>query len=135
MDLFTCPNCNSVYSDVQDSCPACEADRDGRGGRLELDTTSRSAVARLGGLFGGILDAGAETHVLWCARGVCAVSAEVGLVWSRKTRSRVEDVRLVADAVVVTAGGGERRLRLADGEELTDVPQREGRAERGRRQR
>ncbi len=122
VDLFTCPNCFSAYADVQDVCPACEADRDGSGGRLELDTTARGAVARLGGLYGGILEAGPGLHVLWCARGVCVVSAEVGLVWRRETRTRVEDVRLLPGAVLVAAGGGERRLRLADGVEVEDRP-------------
>ena len=116
MELRTCPNCSSVYADVQDACPLCEADPEGRGGRLELDTTTRAAVARLGGLFGGILEAGEGLHVLWCAHGTCAVSDEAGLLWRRDARARVENVSVEEDLVRVEAGGDHQRLRLADGE-------------------
>jgi len=116
VELYTCPNCFSLYSDAQDACPLCEADREGEGGRVELDTTARAAVARLGGLYAGILEADGGTHVLWCARGVCAVSDRAGLLWACRTRSRVEDVALEDGFVRVEAGGEERRLDLAGGE-------------------
>ncbi len=103
MDLIGCRNCGTLFGDAHERCPACDADRSGAGGRVTLDVTARAAVARLGGLFGGILEAG-EDFVLWCARGVCVVSEERGLVWERSLGGRVDDVRLEQDAVRVARG-------------------------------
>jgi hypothetical protein len=116
MELVNCPNCFTVYAEVQDACPNCDADADGAGGRVQLDSAARTVVARLGGLFGGILEAGDGAHLFWCARGVCLWSEEVGLVWHRATAGRVEDVAVRPDGVRVSTGRRVAVLSLADGE-------------------
>ena len=114
MELLTCPNCTTVYGDANDVCPNCDADSSGDGGRLELDVTSRAAVARLGGLFGGILEDGSD-YVLWCGRGICLVSDEAGLLWERGIDGRVDGVRVTESSVLVSCGPFELVFDRTDG--------------------
>ena len=115
MELHTCPNCTTVYGDANEICPNCDADHGGDGGRVELDVTARAAVARLGGLYGGILEGDAGDYVLWCGHGVCLYSDEAGLLWERSIGSRVDGVRLQADQVSVSCGAFELVYDRRDG--------------------
>jgi hypothetical protein len=110
MELVTCPNCFAVYGDAHARCPSCEADQRGEGGRVALDVTARAAVARLGGLWGGILEWD-DQFLLWCARGVCLWSEGTGLVWERAVGARVDGVQLGETTVRVTRG--ERALEVS----------------------
>ena len=103
MELVTCPNCATVYGDAHARCPSCDADQLGEGGRVTLDVTARAAVARLGGLWGGILEED-ERFLLWCARGVCLWSEGTGLVWARAVGGRVDGVRIEGRTVRVERG-------------------------------
>lgn len=114
MELLTCANCASVYGDTHERCPGCDADHEGEGARLALDVTARAAVARLGGLYGGILESG-EQFLLWCARGVCLWSAHSGLVWERALGGRVDDVQLGQSTVRVARGERTLLLQRTDG--------------------
>lgn len=125
MELLTCPNCRAVYGDAHERCPTCEADHHGAGGRVELDTTARAAVARHGGIFGGVLEAGESDFLLWCAKGVCLYSDEAGLVWDRGTGRRVDGVQLDAERVRLSCGGAEILLDRRDGSRV-DRGQRKG---------
>lgn len=115
MELVTCPNCLTVYGGANELCPGCDADRHGQGARVELDVTARAAVARQGGLFGGILEVEEGTWLLWCAHGLCWVSDEAGLVWERSLGARVDGVRVEDERVRVVRGGSELLLARADG--------------------
>jgi len=117
MSLETCPNCLSVYSAIQGECAHCGADGTGRGAEVEFDTTARSAIQALGGLYGGILRGGVELHVLWCARGVCAFDEGAGLLW-RSDLGPVEDVSLRDEWVALRVRGKDVVLSLSDGSEL-----------------
>lgn len=116
MDLITCPNCISAYVAVQDRCPNCDADHEGEGARLELDAETRTAVARHGGLFGGILDVDLDRHLLWCTRGVCLYSDEIGLAWHQGFGSSIDAVHVAEEVVRVSMGPREATLGLGDGE-------------------
>ncbi len=118
MELIRCPNCLSVYGDLQDECPQCEADSAGEGGRIEFDGTARSAIASLGGVYGGILDGPGEQVLLWCEHGVCLYDPMAGLVWKSAGVGKVENVALATDVVRVQARGREIELDLADGNPL-----------------
>lgn len=115
MELVTCPNCLAVYGDVQTECSLCGADPQGEGAELEFDSGTRAAIAGIGGLYGGILAAGAGTHLLWCARGVCRVDDEIGLVWATRTRALLESVNLEGEIVRLSTARGVARIDLADG--------------------
>jgi len=118
MEFLTCPNCLTVYGDVQSSCPACEADAEGEGARVTFDGATRTVIQGLGGLFGGILDGPAPgLQVLWCSRGVALVTDDIGLAWRARIAGSVDDVRVDAEEVIVTAGGTRTALSLEDGSE------------------
>jgi len=115
VELIRCPNCALVYGDVQDDCPTCGADSSGEGAEIEFDGATRAAIVGLGGLYGGILEAPGDAHLLWCERGVCLVDA-TGLAWKSRVSARVEAVVFVGgDGVRVTTGRGEVVLGLQDG--------------------
>ena len=44
MELVRCPNCLSVYGDVQENCPSCSADHGGQGAEIEFDGEIRAAL-------------------------------------------------------------------------------------------
>lgn len=115
MELLRCPNCQACYGDVQDACPGCDADHEGHGARVEFDGTTRKALQRLGGLYGGILEQDDGSFLLWCELGVCLYTDEAGCVWQVKTVSRVDDVSVRSGFVRVQTSGGHRVLDFADG--------------------
>ena len=120
MELITCANCRSVYGDVQGQCPHCDADPEGEGAAVEFDGATRTAIASLGGVFGGILPGPDETYLLWCARGVCLFSELTGLVWHSPLYGRVEEAGFAAGAVRARVRGRAVELRLEDGLEIED---------------
>ena len=117
MDLFTCKNCLTVYGTSQDECPSCRADLDGDGAEVEFDSATRTAIAHLGGLYGGILRGPDDSHLLWCARGVCLVDGAIGLAWSARAPGQVDDVKLTGDTVHVINAARSLVLDVADGNE------------------
>jgi len=116
--LITCANCLSVFADVHELCPCCDADREGEGARLPIEGATRSAVRRLGGLHGGILDVGGGRSLLWCERGVCLHSDEIGHVWDRAVSGRADEVRFGESRVHLRVGAAQLSLELATGEIL-----------------
>ncbi len=116
MSFVTCPNCLAGYGAVQGECPTCGADVHGDGARVEFDRATRTAIQRLGGIFGGLLET-PEGLLVWCSRGVCLVREEVGLAWHARTVGQVEDVRVGAEEVLLTVGGRRAELDLVDGSE------------------
>ena len=122
MELVTCANCRSVYGDLQDECPHCGADHSGEGAEVEFDGATRTAIASLGGVFGGILSgpylAGTgSTHALWCARGVCLYSETCGLLWFTAVRGKVEELSVRQETLEVIASGRSVTLLAEDGSE------------------
>ena len=116
--LITCPNCLTVFVDVHELCPCCDADREGEGACLPIEGATRSAVYRLGGLHGGILEVGDGRSLLWCERGVCLHSDEIGHVWDRMLSGRADEVRFDETCVHVRVGAAQLSLELATGEPL-----------------
>ena len=115
MELLSCPNCLSVYGDVQDECPTCEARHDGSGAALELDGATRTVISSLGGVYGGIVPCPGEAHLIWCSRGVCLFESATGLRWKAAVRGQVEDVSVRSEDVLVRANGALTALHLEDG--------------------
>lgn len=119
MDYESCINCLNLYDSATERCPVCGADEDGRGAEPVFDHTTRSAIQRLGGLYGGILEGPAGEHVLWCAHGVCLVNEVVGLAWQAKTTAPLDDVSVGEDRLRLTIQGHRVVLGLQDGLELS----------------
>lgn len=118
MNYESCANCLNLYDPGQKRCPVCGSDDEGRGAEPTFDHTTRSAIQRLGGLFGGILEGPSGAHVLWCARGVCLVNEIVGLAWQTKTAGQLDDVSVRADHLRLSIRGHNVDLGLTDGLEL-----------------
>ncbi len=121
MELVRCPNCLSVYGDVQDSCPNCSADHSGQGAEIEFDSQIRAALTNLGGIYGGILEGPPGPWVLWCEKGVCLVDPEGYFLWKARVHGKVDNVVLKDKAVHVTTSGGEVRLDRQEGFELEEA--------------
>ncbi len=97
----------------------CGADAEGEGAEVQFDAETRSAIMRLGGLFGGILDGPNGARLLWCSRGVCLVEDHIGLAWRADAYGQVTDVSIGREEVLVTTAGGARTaLSLEDGSEI-----------------
>ena len=118
MDFESCINCLNLYDSTQERCPLCGSDEEGKGAQPTFDHTTRSAIQRLGGLYGGILEGPAGEHVLWCARGVCLVNEVVGLAWQAKTAGTLDDVSVGTDRLRLTIKGHRVSLGLQDGLEV-----------------
>ena len=118
MDFESCINCLNLYDSSTERCPICGSDIEGRGAKPAFDHTTRSAIQRLGGIYGGILEGPDGAHVLWCAHGVCLVNSVVGLAWQTKTTSQLEDVSVKASSLELTVMGHRVSLGLEDGHEL-----------------
>ena len=119
MDFESCINCLNLYDSAQERCPLCGSDEQGKGAQPTFDHTTRSAIQRLGGLYGGILEGPSGEHVLWCARGVCLVNEVVGLAWQTKTTAPLDDVSVGKDRLQLTIKGYKLALGLHDGQELS----------------
>ncbi len=94
----------------------------GEGADIEFDGATRTAIASLGGVYGGILSGPllpgtGATHALWCARGVCLYSELAGLVWSTPLAARVEEVSVREATIEVIASGRPVTLSAEDGSE------------------
>ncbi len=118
MQLIRCPNCLSVYGDVQSACPACDADPEGVGAEVELDVTTRTAIARLGGVYGGILEAPGGRHLIWCETGVCLVENETGFRWHANLREQVDGLSFDEEAIRAETKSGDVLLGWEDGAQL-----------------
>jgi hypothetical protein len=118
MELLSCPNCLTVYGDVQEECPTCGARPDGSGADLELDVATRTAISSLGGVYGGIVSCPDDAHLFWCSRGVCVVEDALGLRWSTAVPGRVVDVSVESEEVRVRTDRALTALHLADGTEV-----------------
>ena len=118
MELKSCSNCLAVYGDIQDECPMCGADHDGDGAQIALDSATRTAIQRFGGIYGGILEGPGGSHVLWCSRGVCLIEDRIGLAWGANAFGQVDDVSVGDEEIVVTAGGERRAFLVVDGSEV-----------------
>ncbi len=115
MDFESCLNCLHPYDRSSGQCPLCGSDPEGLGAEPVFDHTTRSAIQRLGGLYGGILEGPAGALVLWCAQGVCLVNDTVGLAWQTKTTARLDDVSVRSDRLLLTIRGHRVALGLQDG--------------------
>ena len=118
MDFESCINCLNLFDNSQEHCPVCGSDEDGKGASPQFDHTTRSAIQRLGGLYGGILEGPDGAHILWCAQGVCLVNSVVGLAWQTKTTSQLQDVSIGTDQLLLTVQGFKVSLGMQDGLEL-----------------
>ena len=121
MELVRCPNCLSVYGDVQETCPNCSADHAGQGAEVEFDGEIRAALSSLGGIYGGILEGPPQPWLLWCERGVCLVDPVGFLLWKARVHAKVDNVVLEEDHVRVTTASGVVRLDRAEGFELEEA--------------
>lgn len=118
MEFLVCPNCRSGYGDIQARCPNCGADHEGGGAEIEFDVTTRAAIGRLGGVFGGILEAGPGRHLVWCRRGVCRVNEETGLVWETAVAGAVDTLVHAGERVRIGTRRGDVWVDFEDGERV-----------------